>query len=54
MDLSKYIESGLISKRFIIALLLIGIFAYSGTNEGIVGAVVGYYFGTHPPAVQEA
>jgi hypothetical protein len=47
MPWEDYIERGLIGKRFILALLLIGLFAFGHISEGIVGAVIGYYFGTH-------
>lgn len=45
--LEKYIEPELIGKRFILALLLVGLFAFGHISEGILGAVIGYYFGTH-------
>lgn len=46
-DLSPYFEKEIIGKRFIIAIMLIILFAYGNISEGIVGAVIGYYFGTH-------
>ena len=46
-DLSAYVENELISKRFILALLILAYFAYTGNGEGIAGTVIGYYFGTH-------
>ena len=49
-DLGPYIEKELVSKRFILALLVIAYFAYTGSGEGIVGTVIGYYFGTHQGA----
>jgi uncharacterized membrane protein YqaE (UPF0057 family) len=45
--LEDYIEKGLIGKRFIIAVLLVILFAYGYISEGIIGAVIGYYFGSH-------
>jgi hypothetical protein len=45
--LSPYFEKELIGKRFILALLLVGLFAYGYVTEGILGAVIGYYFGSH-------
>lgn len=45
--IEKYIEPELIGKRFILALLLVVLFATGHISEGIVGAVIGYYFGTH-------
>lgn len=50
MDLSwlaAYVEKELIGKRFILALLLVGLFAFGHVSEGILGAVIGYYFGSH-------
>lgn len=47
MDLTPYIETEIISKRFILALLIVGYFAYTGNAEGIAGTVIGYYFGNH-------
>lgn len=47
MDITPYIEKELISKRFILAILIVGYFAYTGNAEGIAGTVVGYYFGNH-------
>ena len=40
-----YIEKELISKRFILALAIVGYFAFTGNGEGIAGTVIGYYFG---------
>ena len=42
-----YIEKEIIGKRFILALFLIGLFTFGHISEGIVGAVIGYYFGSH-------
>ncbi len=47
MPLSDYIEKGLIGKRFILALVIIVYFAYTGNGEGLVGSVMGYYFVSH-------
>jgi hypothetical protein len=47
MELSEYIEKEIIGKRFILALMLIVLFAFGYISEGIVGAVIGYYFGSH-------
>jgi hypothetical protein len=44
---APYLEKELIGKRFILALLLVGLFAYGYVTEGILGAVIGYYFGSH-------
>ena len=53
MPWTDYIEKELIGKRFIIALLLVGLFAFGHVSEGILGAVIGYYFGTHQGAATE-
>lgn len=45
--LATYVEKEIISKRFILALLILAYFAYTGNGEGIAGTVIGYYFGTH-------
>jgi hypothetical protein len=47
MPITDYIEKEIIGKRFILALLLVGLFAFGHISEGIVGAVIGYYFGSH-------
>ncbi len=47
MTWEDYIEKDLISKRFILAVMIIVYFAWTGSGEGIAGTVVGYYFGTH-------
>ena len=47
MPLSDYIEKNLISKRFLLAVLVIFYFIYSGNGEGLVGSVMGYYFVSH-------
>jgi len=56
-----YIEKELISKRFLIATVLLTIFGYTviTNNEagmtamaGIVGSVVGFYFGTKNQTVE--
>jgi hypothetical protein len=47
MQLTDYIEKQLIGKRFILALLLIGLFAAGHISEGILGAVIGFYFRDH-------
>lgn len=47
MDWSSYIEKEIIGKRFILAILIIAYFVHTGNGEGIVGTVIGYYFGTH-------
>jgi len=56
MDWSAYVEKELISKRSCMSAMLILIFAvtvFRGDEAGmtamagIVGTVVGYYFGTH-------
>lgn len=47
MTWENYIEKELISKRFILAVMIIVYFAWTGSGEGIAGTVVGYYFGTH-------
>lgn len=47
MDWTVYIEKELISKRFILALIIVGYFAFTGNAEGIAGTVIGYYFGNH-------
>ena len=44
MPLSDYIEKELLSKRFILALLLVVLFAFGYISEGILGAVIGFYF----------
>jgi len=50
MTKSIYIEKEILSKRFIIAIIII--FGYLFKPDitglvGLVGAVIGYYFGTH-------
>jgi hypothetical protein len=45
--LQYFVEPGLISKRFLLAMVIIAYFAYTGSGEGIAGTVIGYYFGTH-------
>lgn len=47
MPASDYIERNIIGKRFILAVLIILYFAYSGNGEGLVGSVMGYYFVSH-------
>ena len=51
MPWEDYIEKQLISKRFLLALLLVILFAFGHVSEGIIGAVVGFYFSrsTSPP-----
>jgi hypothetical protein len=44
--MNDYIEKGIVSRRFILAVMLIGLFAFGHISEGIVGAVIGYYFGS--------
>ena len=45
MEISDYIEKELISKRFLLALLLVLLFATGNVSEGLIGTVVGFYFG---------
>lgn len=45
--IEKYIEPELIGKRFILALLLVVLFATGHISEGILGAVIGFYFRDH-------
>lgn len=45
MTISEYIEKELISKRFLLALLITGYFLATGNGEALVGAVIGFYFG---------
>lgn len=54
MPLSDYIEKNIISKRFLLALLLVLLFAFGHISEGILGAVVGFYFSrsTTPPKAE--
>ena len=50
--LSDYVEKQLFSKRFILALLLVVLFAQGHISEGLVGAAIGFYFNrptTTPP-----
>jgi len=47
MALDYFIEKEIISKRLIIAVLVICLFSLGHIGEGILGAVVGYYFGSH-------
>lgn len=44
MEISDYIEKELLSKRFILALLLVVLFAFGYISEGILGSVIGFYF----------
>lgn len=44
MAIEDYIEKELISKRFILALMLVVLFAFGYISEGILGAVIGFYF----------
>jgi hypothetical protein len=47
MPWTDYIEKELVGKRFIIALLLVILFASGYISEGILGAVIGFYFRDH-------
>lgn len=47
MPSSDYIEKNIISKRFLLAVLIVLYFIYSGNGEGLVGSVMGYYFVSH-------
>jgi hypothetical protein len=47
MPWTDYVEKELIGKRFIIALLLVILFATGHISEGILGAVIGFYFRDH-------
>lgn len=47
MPIADYVEREIIGKRFVLALLLVALFALGHISEGILGAVIGYYFGTH-------
>lgn len=47
MPITDYVEKEIIGKRFILAMLLIALFAFGHISEGIIGAVIGYYFGSH-------
>ncbi|MDD4776110.1 MAG: hypothetical protein PHG75_06340 [Syntrophomonas sp.] len=49
MPITDYIEKELIGKRFILALLLVGLFSFGHISEGILGAVIGFYFRDHVP-----
>lgn len=44
MDTTGLVERGLISKRFILALMIISNYLYTGQGEALVGAVMGFYF----------
>jgi len=44
MPWQDYVEKELLSKRFILALLLVVLFAFGYISEGILGAVIGFYF----------
>lgn len=44
MPWQDYVEKELLSKRFILALLLVVLFAFGHISEGILGAVIGFYF----------
>lgn len=46
MPLSDYIEKNIISKRFLIAVMIVLYFMYSGNGEALVGSVIGFYFGS--------
>lgn len=45
MSWEEYIEKNLVSKRFILAMAIIGYFVATGQGEALVGAVMGFYFG---------
>lgn len=45
MSWEEYIEKNLVSKRFILAIAIIGNFVATGQGEALVGAVMGFYFG---------
>lgn len=57
MDLKEFlqyfVEPSLFSKRFILAMVIIVYFAFSGIGEGIAGTVIGYYFGTHTSTTEQ-
>ena len=44
MPWQDYVEKELLSKRFILALILVELFAFGYISEGILGAVIGFYF----------
>lgn len=54
MQLADYIEKEIISKRFILALLLVMLFAFGYISEGILGAVIGFYFNRATTATTKA
>lgn len=45
MQLADYIEKEIISKRFLLAIAIVGYFVATGQGEALVGAVMGFYFG---------
>ena len=48
MDITPYIEKELISKRFILAMAVIGAWAAGALIPSeVVGLVIGFYFGSH-------
>jgi hypothetical protein len=49
INLAPYIEKKLIGKRFILALILVYLFANGNVSEGLIGAVIGFYFRDHIP-----
>ena len=53
IDFAPYLEKELIGKRFILAMILVTLFAYGYISEGILGAVIGYYFGSHSATTPE-
>ena len=44
-NLSAYVEKEIISKRFLLAISIVGYFVATGQGEALVGAVMGFYFG---------
>lgn len=44
-NFSNYIEKEIISKRFILAISVVGYYLVTGNGGELVGAVMGFYFG---------
>jgi len=48
MDITPYVEKELVSKRFLLAMSVIGAWALGAAiPTEVVGLVIGFYFGSH-------
>jgi hypothetical protein len=44
---NKYVEPGIISARFILALCSLVVFAYGKMDASLFGGIIIFYFGSH-------